>query len=273
MADSGESVAKIGLASVLSGAVPFNFGNINDTYKGQILLDDGSVKHAVIKDLDPKELCNELFSYALAKFLDLPVPNGFLAVVDSGSIKIKKSPIDGGKKFLVFASEDVKSPNVTFRIRNSVAAESLSIIKNLKNWDKLGSVYSFDVWVANIDRHLGNILIGGPSEYWLIDHGHCFSGPKWSASDLDPKKHYVHRLSDILTKHMSASEKTSTLGVASVFCGQVASVDISSLVEFSRIDEILNIIELDALSDFLQLRKSENYPITASLLGLPVLVK
>ena len=62
-------MAEIQLATVLPGAKAFREGNVSETFRGQILLADGSVRSAVIKDLDQKELSNELLAAVLAREL------------------------------------------------------------------------------------------------------------------------------------------------------------------------------------------------------------
>jgi len=72
-------MSEIQFATVLPGAKAFKEGNVNDTYRGQILLADGTVKSAVIKDLDQKQLANELLASVLAHAAALPTPDAYLA--------------------------------------------------------------------------------------------------------------------------------------------------------------------------------------------------
>ena len=54
------------LGQVLAGAVPFKVeNNVTDTYRGLILTDAGE-RTAIIKDLPPKELANEVLGAAIA---------------------------------------------------------------------------------------------------------------------------------------------------------------------------------------------------------------
>lgn len=60
---------------------------------------------------------------------------------------------------------------------------------SVANMEEVPAIVVFDVFVNNKDRHGGNtLLIRSGSDrdrymYLLIDHGHCFGGPKWSASE------------------------------------------------------------------------------------------
>jgi hypothetical protein len=57
----------IQLATVLPRAEPFKEGNVNETFRGQVLLGDRKVRGAILKDLDPRQLANELLVSALAR--------------------------------------------------------------------------------------------------------------------------------------------------------------------------------------------------------------
>ncbi|WP_429809821.1 hypothetical protein [Ensifer sp. B1-9] len=49
----------------------------------------------------------------------------------------------------------------------------------------IASLYEFDEWMANVDRHHGNLLLAGSGDMWLIDHGNYITGHMWSKEKLD----------------------------------------------------------------------------------------
>ena len=57
------------LATVLLGATGFKENNVNDTFRGQVLVAKNETRQAIIKDLDIIQLCNELVAH------DLPPKN------------------------------------------------------------------------------------------------------------------------------------------------------------------------------------------------------
>jgi hypothetical protein len=197
----------IQLATVLPGAMPFKEGNVNETYRGQVLLSDNSVRGAILKDLDARQLANELLVSALAQQAGLPTPEAYLALVRGGDLPVVHGPSlpDGNR--LVFASADVKVPNITFRARGASAEEQQRLVDEILEWAGLGGLYGFDAWVANIDRHPGNLLFGGKEQVWLIDHGHCLSGPSWTPEDLQEDGDYQNRLTEWLTSRMNLDQK------------------------------------------------------------------
>jgi hypothetical protein len=151
------SIVKLG--RVLAGAKPFKANNINDTYRGMVLTDDGE-KISFIKDLEPKELANEVMTAAIGLMLGLPVPPPILALASDDRLLAKKGPVfEDGR--LVFASADVAQPQVAMLY---ISGGGEKVLLRLAAWSQLGRLYGFDAFVANIDRHAGNILFSGDRE-------------------------------------------------------------------------------------------------------------
>jgi hypothetical protein len=222
----GRGMGEIQLATVLPGAIPFKEDNVSETFKGQILLVDGSVKSAVIKDLDQKELSNELLATVLARSAGLPIPDAYLAIVRGSDLAVAKGPRTEGGDRLVFASVDVKVPNITFRARGANPNEQAQLWRDIIEWGDLGNLYAFDSWIANIDRHPGNLLFGGRNQIWLIDHGQSFSGPAWQPGDLDPRGDYRNRLAEWLTPRLSDEQRLKRSSEAKTFTAALGAIDV-----------------------------------------------
>ena len=92
-------MSDIELATVLLGASGFKEGNVNDTFRGQVMLADQSVRQSVIKDLDLIQLCNELLACALARHVGLPIPDCYIGLVRPGVLNVSKGPVlpDGSR--------------------------------------------------------------------------------------------------------------------------------------------------------------------------------
>lgn len=260
-------------ARVLKGARPFSAtGNINDTYRGFVLLANNSRRHGIIKDLNLAQLINELLATVLAKELSLPVPDGYLGIVPSGDLPVKKLPLKDGTGSLVFISADVQTPNLTQQLQGKDQATVLAFIDHLKSWLNLGPLYAFDAWIANTDRHMGNLLIDGPSNIWLIDHGHAFTGPNWSVTDLEPVADYRHKLQEWLTACLSPDEKNEKGKEVGQFAIKATSVSIPQALAESHTERLLSPQACAALKGFLE-RRVQDIPAHAKrALGIPVLV-
>jgi len=258
------------LASVLMGAVPFDEGNVNDTYRGQVLTDDGVTKSAVIKDLDDKQLANELFVSVIAKALDLPTPEIFLAEARTDVLRLRKGRETSGGR-ICLASVDVKVPNLTFRLGVANDAAKERIYSDLQRWSGLGAVIAFDTWIANVDRHGGNILVGGAGEYWLIDHGHSLTGPDWTPTTLDPNQVYLNKVATWANPRLSDPDRAAKATDIDKSSGQMHSLNVGSCRTTARVDEILVPGDCDAAEQFVRQRKSLVAKQAKGLIGVSVL--
>jgi hypothetical protein len=237
------------LATVQAGATPFREGNVNDTFKGLIRTRSGLVS-SVIKDLDPKQLSNELLVATLAKDHGLPVPDCYLAAVPAGTLSATKGPKLSSGEQLVFASADVGVPNLAQRIKSDPQAKSV-IYDELKKWSSLGKLYALDSWIANVDRHRGNLLFGGAGSIWLIDHGHALTGPGWTAAALKADASVRNRLKEWMTPELTEREKRARSTEATSAAATFTSIGTSNALARSRASEILPAGDASAAEQFL----------------------
>jgi hypothetical protein len=262
------------LVCVLPGAIAFKEGNVNDTFRGQILLADQTVHSAIIKDLDARQLANELLVAVLGRALGLPVPDVALGRARPEDLAAIKAPQLADASRIVFVSRDVKVPNLTHSIKANATNPAVlqTILDALKDWPALGSLYAFDSWVANVDRHQGNLLFGGRDEIWLIDHGHCFSGAAWQASDLGSDNPYLHKLALWLTGCLSLAERRRYSTAVEGCVNSMGQVDIALATAESHIANLLPPGDVQAVEAFLRDRIA-NVPRHANAaLGLPSLI-
>lgn len=260
------------LATVLLGATGFNEGNVNETFRGQVLTSKNETRQAIIKDLNLIQLCNELVTQSLAREVGLPVPDCYLGLARPDVLNVTNAPTTNDGCRLVFVSVDVKVPNVTFRLTGSDTAGRKALLSQITKWGDLGYLYAFDAWVANIDRHSGNLLFGGANEFWLIDHGHCFTGPNWQASQLDPDVEYRNRLSEWLTNRLTLDQKKQRAAEVRQFGAGIEGFDATETSKSSRLTDLLPFQYVDALKGFIE-KRAAKVPVHASkALGVPTMV-
>jgi len=184
---AASTVPTIGTARLLIGAVTFKdagIANLGDTYRAQILTKEG-VRNAIVKDIPMRELAYELMAAALAFELSLPVPPAYLVAADKSVLATKHAPKDGDESFL-FGSVDLKSPSVAQIVNTKLGLDVAAlrrVIDALVLSGRLGNLYGFDAWSANIDRHLYSGPVGAcasPSNTWVAGAGRdrC-SGRQW----------------------------------------------------------------------------------------------
>lgn len=258
----------VGLGQVLAGAQPFSLGNINDTFRGIILTTHGE-RSAIIKDLDLKELANEVFVAALGIQMGLPIPPPYIALAMPDRLDVQKGPAFGGGK-LVYASVDVAQPQVAMLYSQGGGP---AVLHRLAQWRELGRLYGFDSLVANIDRHAGNVLFCGYREVWLIDHGWCFTGPEWQPEDLvAPDCAVTSRLSEWMTPALNAGQRYATASVAATVQEVARQINFKALVEANHVADLLTSGDLEALLYFLQNRCPHVPRLAASTLGIEKLL-
>lgn len=265
-------MAPIQLATVLPGAEPFKEGNVNETFRGQVLLGDRTVRGAILKDLDPRQLANELLVSALARRAGLPTPDAYLALVRVGDLPVMHGPAltDGNR--LVFASVDVKVPNITFRAQGATIEQQQRLVDEILGWAGLGSLYGFDAWVANVDRHPGNLLFGGKEQVWLIDHGHCLSGPAWTPEDLRVDGDYHSRLTEWLTSRMDLAQKKKRSAEANRLATDLQLIDVDEVTSASHVRALLPTAHIAAASGFLKGRVDKVPRHASKALGVPLML-
>lgn len=71
----------IAIGRVLAGLEPLSKKSFNAVFRGEALLEDGSIVRGFIKDLDPRQLANELLVAVLGSRLGVKVPRGALVAV------------------------------------------------------------------------------------------------------------------------------------------------------------------------------------------------
>jgi hypothetical protein len=245
------------LARVLAGAKSFKdqgIANLSDTYRGQILVGKSEVRAAIIKDIPIREVANEVLAATLGIAISLPVPPAFIALAAPSDLTTKHASKLGGSAIL-FASADVSSPSVAQMI---VAPDDIAALAALRavaellidsGW--LGEFYGFDSWAANIDRHIGNLLIGSNGRPWLIDHGRCFTGNTWQIGDLDPSKLFRHRLKEWLTPLVDDKDQKRFSSAAAALTAKLIALDVRALGLENRLPALLGEGDFNRLVTFL----------------------
>lgn len=147
----------IRLGVLLPGGRPVGDG-INRAYRAPVATRNGEII-AIVKELHPHELIIETICAMLGRELDLPIPEPLLV-------------IDESRQMLVAGSVDVGYPS----LHQPALAPYLRVLSGLLlQWPKLVQAACFDEWIANPDRHGGNLLFDG-NGFFLIDHGLALRG-------------------------------------------------------------------------------------------------
>ena len=136
---------------------------------------------AYTKNLSPQDVLVEVFCSLVGIQLGLPIPEPMIAASKDG-------------KSLLFASSKIEFPDLThkldFDISNNVilTEQSVETLGFLLRWQFMSCAITFDEWIANPDRNMGNILWNGIDEFFLIDHNMAMR-PKFTANEpIEPNQ-------------------------------------------------------------------------------------
>ncbi|MHB1933655.1 MAG: HipA family kinase [Leptospirillum sp.] len=130
---------------------------INATSVGMVKTEKEYVR-AYIKKIPLREVLVETLCALLGRRLGLPIPRPIWVFQN-----------DETENFL-FGSEDLSYPSHKKFLKIKALPDSQKD-QILENWKHYRHAICFDEWIANTDRHTGNILIDQNFEIFLIDHG------------------------------------------------------------------------------------------------------
>ena len=239
---------------------------INETYRG--LIEVGSARlPAYIKLLPDRQLVNELFASVLGRVAGLPIPRGFLVEVRRSDYPNSPLMIAHGLTVMAaFAVETVACQSALRRLdlQSPTARERL-----LRAWPHWYAAAAFDDWIANADRHPGNLLVGAPGEAWLIDHSHAFTGDKWQPMNLQPDVVTGNQLGQTMALWLKPSEKALAMQACHAAVQRFSLVDTGHATRLAHVVTQLSAPDLEALTKFMAARVMSIAPRIESILGLP----
>ncbi|MCS0216636.1 hypothetical protein NDJ12_22290 [Vibrio alginolyticus] len=161
-------------------------GIMAETYSCNIEWSDGSVTRSYVKRFVPARnlaIVNEITGYILADGCSLPIPKHVGLINAPGSIFNDES---NAYSEICIAVSEVSGTNPVSYYNLGELVKCKELMNMVAGWDKISDALAFDDWVANEDRHLGNIMVSGKGEINLIDHSNLPIDINWSAKQLDP---------------------------------------------------------------------------------------
>ncbi|MBK1655487.1 HipA family kinase [Allochromatium vinosum] len=180
---------------------------IEASHLARVCFSDGEIRRVYVKFYPESNhgLVNEITGHLLAAAIGLPVPQ-HAAVIFVPKIALPACPAWAdtvpGESIPGWCTLDMAAPSLRFLL-SQTHDEPLDtthpLVDELRKTDKLISLMAFDDWIANTDRHLGNLLRLGKHRYLLIDHGQMFGGLTWTAKTLrDTSLRYANSLRELL---------------------------------------------------------------------------
>lgn len=180
-------------------------------HRALIVWPDGVERDSHVKLICPppgmpdRQLVNEGIAWLLALTCRLPVPPhaGYMIlpplVVTQAHPDVVCPP--GGAVAWVCSTEPHRG------LRVDLDGEMPRLIGELCLWQHLPGALALDEWIANVDRHTGNLIRRGPADFVLIDHDYALSGPHWLADLLHEGRadDFRNRLYDLIETELGRS--------------------------------------------------------------------
>ncbi|NRB25989.1 HipA family kinase [Shewanella sp.] len=175
-------------------------GLMAETYACGIQWHDGKETKAYVKrfsNVRKLALVNEVTGYIIAKQCGLPVPR-FAGLINTSAEQFDDESAQYNNWAFVVSSLEGTTPGSFYEVQDMQSCKSLMNL--VAGWDKVSDAIAFDDWVANEDRHLGNIMVAGKNRIYLFDHSNLPITLNWQAHQLDPN--YVAK--SVLTDNLYA---------------------------------------------------------------------
>lgn len=222
------------IATLFPGAIPVTKKEKgkNQTYTGRVAIESETIA-CYIKFIDGRKLFVETLAAKICEALQVPVVETFIALVDDDT-----RPLDVDKsKALALATRNSGYKSCASRV-------SLTSPK-LKQWKQLNNLVLLDEYIANADRHPGNLLYDGNEGFLAIDH------------DLAMPQRYPPNipamLNQIFSSHIHGNDKNKNsldkfMRKGSALFGNAKPVELIDLVHGPDyvtqgiIDEIVNFL-------------------------------
>ncbi len=177
-----------------------------DTYLCNIRWADGNVARGYLKRFTRNKklaLVNEVTGYLLGKACGLPVPNKAGFIKTPTDVFPQGEPLNPFEEWaFVVISVPGDSPGSFYN--ENLISECKALMNLIANWSKVSDTIAFDDWTANEDRNLGNAIIAGKDEVYLIDHSNLPIRLCWAANDLDPS----YQAKSALVQNLNWAEST-----------------------------------------------------------------
>jgi hypothetical protein len=265
-------IARIEFGHFLPGGqlLPAGIKGINETYRGWIEV-DGARLQAYVKFLRPWEIFNESLGSVLCQLVGLSTPRSFLVVVDRDDYPSPGLfPDPQIRQALAFASQAMPGEALSRRMSLTALPALRALVDEWKEWP---DVLVFDQWIANPDRHTGNVLMGAPGEFYLIDHGLCFYRQNWSPEEILASVSIVTtRLwTDFLQNTVAMQNRLDATRRILAAAAIQTTVNLSAAMSFTKTQQFIPAINLAALVQFLELRRTSAPHIVSSAIGMPTL--
>ena len=240
---------------------------VEETWKAAIYAETGPTV-AYVKMLEPNQVLSEVVCALVGLAFGLNIPKPFLVHVQRADLSQSRKWNANETQRICFGSEDARHPSFR-QVLHAQQGHTNALMNQLLNWSGYKETAWFDEWTANVDSHIGNILFDG-TDFWLIDHGHAFTGSRWVPGDLDPSKHFNNKfLSPGYVAKFNMLIKQEWISSAGAESLKYQAIALDALQECGMMDDYSDRDRQEAIINFLG-RRAENFiNLACDRLGVP----
>lgn len=263
-------VRQVELGHVAGDLAPLDSGdrgiNSSETFIGTV---DGEFgrKRAYIKVLPSHQLANELVCATVGLEIGLSIPDPYLLEVTPEDLPASRLLREKDALLYAYGSADANHPSLRRKMDGSCEL-NYALLAGWRDWKKSAT---FDQWIANRDRHGGNILMESAESMWLIDHDHALTGPRWTAQGLLPEVVVANRVLGCFGKAMSLDKKMEVIQEIQGYIVGLEAVNVSDVLTASRVKAFLSPSDCAAVERFVRDRVRKIHEQMAAALGVPML--
>jgi hypothetical protein len=208
----------------------------NPLFYGIVKFSGGRKYHAYVKLLPPKQMYAEMLSAALGRHFGLPIPYTSVVAARGTDIGVAADLVP------CLASVDTGARPISRMVRLDEVSDLLS------KWAHRRTAIVFDELIANADRNLRNLLLGGDGKLWLIDHEEAIGDPL-SVPHRTICNHLLERLlADVLKFERRRSgqlltEQAQAFGECDFRAQALKSLPGSCRVDARHVDEVVEFLQ------------------------------
>ena len=255
------------MAALSYGAqkVPRGQAGVEETWKGTLITHKGQVI-AFVKILEQQQIVSEIICSLLGRALGYNIPKPFLVSVTKKVLPDSQKWSQNEDSKLAFGSENAPYPD----FRKFLGQRASQGIPILHRWSGFQATAIFDEWIANKDRHTGNLLYGGKNTFLLIDHSHAFTGDNWKPSDLQPDVQVPNKLLDSINNpNLQQAQKDEWRQNAITQGQEYDKLKLSELPDKALMGKHASADQSQAVAHFLKARISKITDLVCQRLGIP----
>lgn len=221
---------------------------MEETWKGTLVTNQGQVI-AFIKILQQQQIVSEIICSLLGRALGYNIPKPFLVLVTKTVLPASQKWGQNEDTKLAFGSENAVYPD----FRKFLGKRGSQAIPILLKWPGFHATAIFDEWIANKDRHTGNLLYGGKNTFWLIDHSHALTGENWTPFDLVPDVQVPNKLIDSINNaNLQQAQKDDWRQKAIANSQEYQNLQLVELSEKALMKKYASDDQIQAVCDFLK---------------------